>query len=112
MLMNSRKTHIKKEDNAHEGLAMLLSKNKEVLDLILRNMKLDEELFSAHETSLVQSEELIKRYDQMQNDLAAQREEIDKSVALLRHLIASVRDSVKLNRNELDEELSGIFKNL
>lgn len=93
-------------------LSLLFSKNREFLELINRKHKLDLKREKEIDMMVSKFESMFNQFDTMKSDITSQKAGIEKSVSILRHILGSIRDEVKINRSEFDKELSDILNQL
>ena len=93
-------------------IQLLLSKNKKVVELMDKKFTLD----IRHEKVMKERDDMYKdlmvNYKTLKNGMDEYEKKFTRIIHLLRILSDEIKDDVRINRNEMDEKISDIFKEL
>lgn len=100
------------QDNIVSELRLLLSKNRQLVELMHRKFALDLERENIFKQKDERYSEVITRFEKMKDDMDAYDKKFSNVIHVLKILTDTIKNEVKIDRNEMDEKISDIFKQL
>ncbi|NOQ37402.1 hypothetical protein GQ472_00810 [archaeon] len=100
------------QDNIVSELRLLLSKNKQLVELMHRKFALDLERENIFKQKDERYSEVITRFEKMKDEMDVYDKKFSNVIHVLKILTDTIKNEVKIDRNEMDEKISDIFKQL
>lgn len=100
------------QDKIISELRILLSKNRQLVELMHRKFALDLERENIFKQKDERYSEVITRFEKMKDEMDVYDKKFSNVIHVLKILTDTIKKEVKIDRDELDEEISDIFKQL
>ncbi len=101
-----------KSDNIVSELRLLLSKNRQLVELMHRKFALDLERENVFKQKDEKYSEVITRFEKMKGEMDAYDKKFSNVIHVLKILTDTIKSEVKIDRDEMDEKITDIFKQL
>ena len=103
------------QDNSDRILSeirLLLSKNKQLVELMNRKFAIDLERENIFKQKDEKYSDVIIRFEKMKDEMDAYDKKFSNVIHVLKILTDTIKNETKINHEELDEKISDIFKQL
>jgi len=100
------------QDNIVSELRLLLSKNRQLVELMHRKFALDLKRENIFKQKDEKYSEVITRFEKMKDEMDVYDKKFSNVIHVLKILTDTIKNEVKIDRDEMDEKISDIFKQL